>query len=69
VAEAGALLDDRLRSRLLGRTVGGRLGLGLAGQRGVGELLVHGGCGGLHLEAIRLQALDDLRGRHVVLLG
>ena len=46
-----------------------RLGLGLAGQRGVGELLVHGGRGSLHLEAVRVQALDDLRERHVVLLG
>jgi len=34
-----------------------------------GELLVHGGCGGLHLEAGGVQPLNDLRGRHVVLLG
>ena len=69
VAEAGALLDDRLRGGLLGRAVGGRLGLGLAGQRGVGELLVHGGRGGLHVESVRLQALEDLRKGHLVLLG
>ena len=69
VTEAGALLKHR-RSRLLrGAVARDRLGLGLAGQRGVGELLVHGGCGGLHLEAGSVKPLDDLRGRHVVLLG
>ncbi len=67
VAEAGALLDDGL-GRLLG-AVGGVLGLRLAGQRGVGQLLVHGGRGRLDLDAIGSQALDDLRHRHVVLLG
>ena len=54
MAEAGALLDHRLRRGLRGAAVGGRLGQGLAGQRGVGELLVHGGCGGLDLESRRV---------------
>jgi hypothetical protein len=67
VAEAGPLLDDGLR-RLLG-AVAALLGLRLAGQRGVGQLLVHGGRGRLDLDAIGSKALDDLRHRHVVLLG
>jgi hypothetical protein len=64
MAEAGTLLEDRCCSLRLGGAVGGGLGLGLACQRGVGELLVHGGCGGLHVQPISVQALKDLRKGH-----
>ena len=70
VAEAGTRLQ-RLCSGLLGGSAigSGGLGLGLTGERSVGELLVHGGRGSLHVKSVRIQALDDLRERHRILLG
>src|SRR5918994_1835253 len=60
------------RAQLLAR---GRLGLGavrgdlLAGQRGVGQALVHRRSRRLHRDARGVQLLHDLRSGHVVLLG
>ena len=69
VAEAGTRLQ-RLGGGLGGGAVGsGGLGLGLTGERSVGELLVHGGRGSLHVKSVRIKALDDLRERHRILLG
>src|SRR5918994_211087 len=68
----GADAEIAGRAQLLAR---GRLGLGavrgdlLAGQRGVGQALVHRRSRRLHRDARGVQLLHDLRSGHVVLLG
>jgi hypothetical protein len=64
-AHAGLLRRARLGGRLAVR----RLRRRLAGQRALGLVLVDRRRGRLDVQAIRVQALQDLRLGHVVLLG